>query len=219
MIRAALFIMISLGTFLRGSSFYTIHKDIPPNSYTHLLKSFKKNDLPYEAGKSKPVRLSMDDSAFVKGAAQSKYLISVTDPNAAVWDDADDEGKIHFDFTDLIGAGGMIPINNDITLLEIADMYELKGESESNKQGIFTRTNFLCTFNKSGKLINAVVAGFILSNEFGSINRWSCTVNPFKEIVIKEYGNRKDQKDAYSFTTTLKIMDDGRIVKTKSTKG
>jgi hypothetical protein len=165
------------------------------------------------------VRLSKDDSTFIKGVAQSKYLVAVTDPNAAVWDDADDEGKIHFDFTDLIGAGGSMAINNDITLLEIADMYELKGESESNKQGVFTRTNFLCTFNKNGKLINAVVAGFILSNEFGSINRWSCTVNPSKEIVIKEYGNRKDQKDAYSFTTTLKVMEDGKIVKVRSTKG
>ena len=196
-------------------SAYTIFK----NSFSHLLTNFKKSDLPYETGKVKAVRLTNEDSTFIKTAVQSKNLVAVTDPTANIWDDADDEGKIHFDFPELIGAGAFININSNIFLLEINDMYELKGESESNKQGVFNRTTYLCTFTKAGKFINAVVSNFNLSNEHGSLSRWSCIVNSANEIIIKEYGARIEQKDNYRFTTTLKIMSDGKIVKIKSVNG
>jgi len=189
------------------------------DDFTHLLSKFQKPGLPYETGKIKAVRLSDGDSSYIKTAVRSKQLVGVTDPNANVWDDADDEGKIHFEFPELIGAGACIPIGSDIFLLEVVDMYELKGESESNKQGVFVRTTFLCTFTKAGKFVNAVVSNFNLSNEHGSISRWSCTINSANEIIIKEYGSRKEQKDAYGFTTTLKVMNDGKIVKVKSVKG
>jgi len=204
--------------FYKGSS-DLFFKNTPDNPFTHLVTKFQKSGLPYETGKIKAVKLSDGDSSFLKSALQSKSLVAVTDQNAAIWDDADDEGKIHFDFPDLIGVGAIINMDNDILLLEIVDMYELKGESESNKQGVFVRTTFLCTFTKAGKFINAAVSNFTLANEHGSLNRWSCTVNSANEIIIKEYGSRIEQKDTYGFTTTLKVMSDGKIVKVKSVKG
>ncbi len=224
MIKLGLFILLIIcfssasPPFLNDSSdlFFKTPSD---NSFSHLLSKFQKSVLPYETGKIKAIRLLNEDSAFIKNAVQSKTLVAVTDPHAAIWDDADDEGKIHFDFPDIIGAGALLNIGNDILLLEITDMYELKGESESNKQGIFIRTTFLCTFTKTGKFINAVVSNFNLSNEHGSLNRWSCAVNSSSEIIIKEYGARIEQKDTYGFTTTLKIMSNGKIIKVKSVKG
>lgn len=186
--------------------------------FLQLLSKFRKTSPPFETGKLKPVLLGGEDSIFIKTSVSSKKLVSVTDTSANVWDDADDEGKIRFDFPELIGAGAMIDISNNVVLLEIVDMYRLKGESESNKQGDFSRTNFLCSFTKAGKLINAVVCNFTLANEHGSINRWSCQVNGKYEIFIKEYGARKEMKDNYTFTSILKIKPDGKIVKIKSTK-
>ncbi|MGZ3903512.1 MAG: hypothetical protein ACXVC6_07450 [Bacteroidia bacterium] len=196
----------------------SVLKHKAPDPFAQLLTKFQKCGLPCEAGKLKPVLLSGEDSIFIKTSVSSKKLVSVTDTTANVWDDADDEGKIRFDFPELIGAGAIIDISNNVVLLEIVDMYRLKGESETNRQGDFSRTSFLCSFTKNGKLINAVVSNFVLANEHGSINRWSCQITSKNEIQIKEYGSRKEMKDNYSFTSVLKVKQDGKIVKLRLTK-
>jgi hypothetical protein len=224
MLRLGLFCLLLVCFLSVRSFFYEAYPvffidAIADPAFSHLLTNFKKAELPYETGKIKPFVLHKEDSAFIKSAVQSKSLVAVTDPDAAIWDDADDEGKIRFEFPQLIGAGAYINIGKDIFLLELVDMYELKGESESNKQGIFSRMTFLCTFTREGKFINAVVSNYNLSDERGSLNRWSGTVNTAGEIIIKEYGARKEPKETYGFTTILKIMGDGKIVKIKSVKG
>ncbi|MGZ3862230.1 MAG: hypothetical protein ACXVPN_11950 [Bacteroidia bacterium] len=218
MLRILLLLPIFLVSGIPGSSVLPGFHHETTDPFLNMLTKFQKCNLPCETGKLKPVLLKGEDSIFVKSAGSQKKLVAVTDTTANVWDDADDEGKIHFDFPELIGAGAQINISNNIVLLEIVDMYRLKGESESNKQGDFSRTTYLCTFSKTGKLINAVVSNFNLANEHGSISRWSCQVNAAAEITIKEYGARTEMKDTYSFTTVLKIKPDGKIVKVRSTR-
>jgi len=218
MLRSFVLPVCFVSGIIGGASSVTVAEHKMEDPFQHALAKFQTCSLPCETGKLKPALLSGEDSTFIKAAVSAKKLVAVTDTTANVWDDADDEGKTHFDFPDLIGAGAQINLSGNIVLLEIVDMYRLKGESETNKQGDFSRTNYLCSFTKSGKLINAVVANFNLANEHGSINRWSCSVTAKGEIIIKEYGTRTEMKDNYGFTSILKIKPDGKIVKVKSTK-
>src|ERR1700757_4673851 len=72
------------------------------NTFSNLLSKFQNCSLPCETGKIKPVLLTGEDSTFIKTITRSKNLVAVTDTTASVWDDADEEGKNHFDFPELI---------------------------------------------------------------------------------------------------------------------
>jgi hypothetical protein len=219
MVRNVFFILLCLCFFSVKSYFGKKDDPVTDNSFTHLLTNFQKTSFPYETGALKPTRLHSNDSIFIKSTLTAKKLIAVTDTAANVWDDADDEGKIRIDFPELIGAGAFINLGNGYSLLEIVDMYELKGASESNKQGIFARTTFLCTFDRNGKLISALVSNYNVETEHGSVSRWQCLLKSANEIIVKEYGNRKELKDSYSFNTLIKITSEGKLVKIKSEKG
>jgi hypothetical protein len=219
MTRYVCFILLCFCFFSVKSYFGKKDDPVPDISFAHLLTNFQKTSFPYETGALKPTRLHLNDSIFIKSALTAKKLIAVTDTAANVWDDADDEGKVRIDLPELIGAGAFIDLGNGNSLLEIVDMYELKGASESNKQGVFAKTTFLCTFDKTGKLLSALVSNYTAETEHGSVNRWQCILKSANEITVKEYGNRKELKDSYSFNTLIKITAEGKLVKIRSEKG